>query len=578
MNNEKMTDYEPREISDWLKKIHRGEIALPRFQRSYVWKETQVSKLLIALLTDRPVGALLSISFTNNQRARKFQPRPFFNVGDKNRTFEHCEELVLDGQQRLTSLWQALEARIDDQNYLVEINDWDADELAVATTDEPVRRERDKARVVKDPVAAKGEKLIPVRVLGIDGITQEADALYTWCVGVYGKDEKGREQARKLANKIDRSFVQKLQNRRLWFIQLSDDVSREEAIEIYIRTNQSSSLVKPFDIAVAEYDRQDEDSLRNEIMEWADQTSAAQQLFHQGSEKRVSEIGELILKIACLQKKKIPTDRNYWSTDVIKHLQEKNDGIRTIQDGLEWAFAMLEEFHIFYREHLPSVVPLRVVPALYPALKRIKDPDHEGAARQIISSYLWRSFLGDRYTRGANTKLKEDYDGLAEILSYISDHGLEGISTKISNVPIFSEVIKFPKREELSSIKDPLKPPTTRNVLSRSLLIVSTLEGAYDFASGEKIVKSTIKKRQRHHIFPKKFLQKHKIDDQVVNHALNFSLIAGSTNKKLSDKPPLEYLKDRYLKNMHLSEKDLKKRINSHLIPYDAIKDVGEKM
>lgn len=573
MANE-MTDYKPRIIREWLEKIREGQIALPRFQRSYVWKEAQVSKLLVALLTDRPVGSLLLINFTNSQCTRKFQSRPFFSVGDKDQTFKHCEELVLDGQQRLTSLWRALDHR---QNFFVEIDDWATDELAVAKTDVPVHRERENARVVKDPAFAKERRLIPVSILGVDGITQENDALFKWCVSAYGNREANWEKARKLANKIDQSFVQKLKNRRLWFIQLSDDVSREEAIEIYIRTNQSSSLIKSFDIAVAEYDRQDEDSLRNEIMEWTDRTSAAQCLFNTDPEKSVSEIGELILKIACLQTKRTPTDSNYWAGDVVEHLHGKDGGIRTIEKGLEWAFAMLEEFHIFYKEHLPSVVPLRVVPALYPGFRRIKDPDHQSAARKIISTFLWRSFLGNRYARGANTRLKEDHDGLAEALSHISKHGLEEIRGKILNIPIFFESVEFPKEKELTCFKNPIKPPTTKNALSRSLLVISTLGGAYDFASGEKILKHTIRERERHHIFPKQFLQKNKFEIQVANHALNFALIGNSTNRTLSNKPPLKYLQERYLKNSSLSENDMRKRIDSHLIPYDAIKDVSEE-
>ncbi len=573
----KMTEYESRTIYEWLMKIHQGKIALPSFQRDYVWKPAQVSELLKALLKDRPVGAFLTMSFTNARPTPAFKPRSFFDVGDENQTFEGCEELVLDGQQRLTSLWRALKAESARQQYFVKVENWDSDELEVARMDDPVRLERDKSKVVKDHAHAKELKLIPIRILGIDGVTQEDDALYKWCASVYSDDEEGREHARQLTRKIDTSFAQKLHHRGLWFIQLPEGLPREDAIEIYIKTNQSSSIVKPFDIAVAEYDRQKEDSLRNEILGWVEQTPEAKRLFNSDPEKVVPDVGELILKIACLQKKKVPTEKSYMSSAVIEYLQRENAGLKKILDGLDWAFRLLEEINIFYRTYLPSTVPLQVVPALHPEFEKIKDPDRRGLARNFLFAYIWRSFLGDRYTREVNTKLKEDYGGLVELLSHISEHGQDGVQNKTSGVPVFLEEVTFPDLRVLSRVKDPIKSPTTKNMIARSLLIVSTQGGARDFASGEAITKLDIEKRERHHIFPRNFLQKNGIENPLRNHALNFCLITGPANKKFSNKTPLKQITERFLENRHLTEAALKQRIASHLIPYEAIKDVGEK-
>ena len=385
MKNGKMTDYESRTIEEWLEKIQEGKIALPSFQRDYVWKKDQVKKFLKALLTGRPVGALLTIRFANDPIAGKFKSRPFQDMEDGNPVLAECtdcEELVLDGQQRLTALWKALKAK---EKYFVEIANWNDDELEIAPTDEPVRWEKDNANVAKDPFSAGEQNLIPISVLGMDGITQEKDALYKWCASLYGDDEDGREQARKLTKKIDESFVQKLKHRGLWYIQLPEDVERAEAIEIYINTNKSSSIIKPFDIAVAEFDRPRENFLRKRIQEWVEQMPWAKWASNSGSGEAIPEAGELILKIACLQVEKVPDGKNYASKPVIDHLQTQNTGLEKILEGLDWMYKLLEENYIFDSKHLPSIVPLRVVPALYPEFEKIRNSDHRGIAKSIIS-------------------------------------------------------------------------------------------------------------------------------------------------------------------------------------------------
>ena len=140
------------------------------------------------------------------------------------------------------------------------------------------------------------------------------------------------------------------------------------------------------------------------------------------------------------------------------------------------------------------------------------------------------------------------------------------------DIPIFSKTVGFPDVKKLSNFTEPLNKSST---LGKSLLIISMLEGARDLASGEEIYERNIKGRQCHHIFPKKFLQE-KSKDSPKEHVLNLCYIEEWSNKTISNKPPSEYIKDRFIKNPDLTEKDLKKRIESHLIPYEVIKDAGE--
>src|SRR5699024_8125831 len=93
--------YELGEYLDWTRK---GEIQLPDFQRGYKWEDERIRQLLITVLRGHPMGAVMLLK-TGNEHVR-FKPRAIEGVdlaADAEAKF-----LLLDGQQRLTSLTQAL--------------------------------------------------------------------------------------------------------------------------------------------------------------------------------------------------------------------------------------------------------------------------------------------------------------------------------------------------------------------------------------------------------------------------------------------------------------------------------------
>src|SRR3954452_13416089 len=88
-------------ISTILDQIDLGSIALPEFQRGYVWNRDQVRGLMDSLYRKHPVGGLLVwTTSTDTATARGGQPLPPGYV-----------KLLLDGQQRITSLYGIIRGR-----------------------------------------------------------------------------------------------------------------------------------------------------------------------------------------------------------------------------------------------------------------------------------------------------------------------------------------------------------------------------------------------------------------------------------------------------------------------------------
>src|SRR3954453_17613258 len=92
------------ELSDYLDWTNSGRIQLPDFQRGYKWEDERIRSLLVTVLRGHPLGVVMLLKTGNDQV--RFKPKPLegTNVADGN----HPELLLLDGQQRLTSLTQAL--------------------------------------------------------------------------------------------------------------------------------------------------------------------------------------------------------------------------------------------------------------------------------------------------------------------------------------------------------------------------------------------------------------------------------------------------------------------------------------
>jgi hypothetical protein len=87
-----------------LEQIVQGKIQLPDFQRGWVWDDEHIKSLLISIARAFPIGSIMLLETGGTAR---FQIRPVEGVNPHSAN-SNVERLILDGQQRLTSLVQVL--------------------------------------------------------------------------------------------------------------------------------------------------------------------------------------------------------------------------------------------------------------------------------------------------------------------------------------------------------------------------------------------------------------------------------------------------------------------------------------
>ena len=90
-------------LEDVMQKIQRGEIQLPDFQRKWVWNDDKIKSLLESVIRGFPINSILLLECDAN--SLKFARRPIFGAES---TDTLPQQLILDGQQRLTSLFGAI--------------------------------------------------------------------------------------------------------------------------------------------------------------------------------------------------------------------------------------------------------------------------------------------------------------------------------------------------------------------------------------------------------------------------------------------------------------------------------------
>ncbi|HVC30685.1 MAG TPA: DUF262 domain-containing protein, partial [Steroidobacteraceae bacterium] len=91
-------------LGELLKDVATGKTQLPDFQREWKWDTDQIRSLLASISLGYPVGVVMTLEVGGD--SVRFLPRPISGVTLGNT--RSPEQLILDGQQRLTSLYQSL--------------------------------------------------------------------------------------------------------------------------------------------------------------------------------------------------------------------------------------------------------------------------------------------------------------------------------------------------------------------------------------------------------------------------------------------------------------------------------------
>jgi hypothetical protein len=524
-----------RQLPEWFNRIGSGQIRLPRFQRFQAWGHGEVGDLLEAVLRGLPAGATLVLEVGDREL---FVSRPMPGAPAPS---ERVTEQLLDGQQRLTALWRSFHDDYEDRIYLVYFDvDEEHDGGEIPFVFGQARWSRDGRPFplwADDPKEVAGRGYFPLRLLRPGDVGKEVDE---WCDAATGQDAgKGKE----LSHKIH-SLRERVTSYNVPFLSLPVLTPRDVAVNVFIKMNTTSVRLTPFDIVVAEVEEETGQSLHDLVAAL------------KGSVPEVeayTTATDLILSTAALREDRPPTQVSYQRLDLQRLVREWD----SLTAGVAWMVDFLERESVFDGERLPTTAVLPVLAALAEAVPGALDA--RGNAETLLRRYLWRSFFTRRYENAAATRALQDFRGLRAVLR---DGG------GAAEIPILDESqYSLPTVDELRLASW----PKARDILGRAVLALSIRAGALDLADGSPASRGNLARREYHHLFPDHLLT---TEGQLLPRdsyrALNCALVTWNTNRNISAKEPVKYLRER-VELSALGEGEIRARLASHLVPFDAL-------
>ena len=554
-------------LQEILKKIKQGAIQLPIFQRGWIWPDDHVQKIIASVSQSFPIGAILMLE---NGGPVRLATRPI--EGTKPGIDKvNPETLILDGQQRLTALFQSLTSAqavytLDTKEN--KTNRWyylDMKACITAGTDRVesvisvpenriVRKFQEKAQLdLSSSEKEYAADMFPVNQI-FNANQWERGYLAYW---------KNQDEKWDLFKDFSDKVIDLFKAYQVPTITLDKHTSKEEVCLIFERVNSQGIELTVFELLTAffaassadddpdtdGFDLRDDWDMRNERM-------MEEYPILDGITK-VNFLQALTLLIAgsCRRKEMLDlTAAKY---------QELADQVET---GFKKAARFLDIQNILTARDLPyapQLVPLAAI------LTKLGDAVETEEAQQKIARWYWCGVFGEMYGSATETRFASD---LSEVPPWITGEETNEPRT-IRDASFQSNRILRLRDYNSAAYKG----------------VFALLRQAHDFQTGDTIREHTLRneKIEAHHIFPKVWccenrqVSHDKFRSSVYNSVVNKTPLLGRTNRTIGGKSPSNYLDsikawsnqpmfDFEGNNAGVKDVPMEDKLCSHLIPIDA--------
>ena len=549
-----------RTLNVWFQKLQNGEIKLPRFQRYQAWDKRRITSLLETITYNLPLGITLLLEVDEEKFISRY-------LETAPQTGVKVNEHLLDGQQRLTSLWRSMHNNYENETFFIYIPEFDNEDDGINNEHMMTycqgrwyKKNKKYPLWADSPSACFKKGLIPMNLLKPTDIRSEID---NWInVAVANLEPKDNEDLdfidkykkfNEAKNKLDKTITKLreiINHYNLPFLALPSNTPKDIALRVFINMNTNTKPLSLYDVIVAEIESVKGVSLHD-----------LQNTLNEKHPKIAGyfKLEQLILATSALLQDKTPN--NSGMLEMSKELMVENWNY--LEDGLNKMTDFLANEGVYSRQILPTNAVLAVIAALYKYIP--ESLDDRGKAEILLKKYIWSAFFTDRYENSAASRAFKDFVNLKNII--LKNSKDDGSFYKEDDVPALNRDL-----HAISDIDFLSKTgwPKGENIRARAIMCVASKLGSYDFSDGHKLTQDNLENRDYHHIFPKAILNELDINP---NLALNCAIITSSTNKSLGAKAPLNYIKERY--NI-FDEETINTRLQSHLIPTRRLTEIEE--
>ncbi len=535
-------DSTKKRLADLLKNIVEGKIQLPDFQRGWVWDDQNIRSLLVSIARAFPVGAVMMLETGGDAH---FKIRPVEGLDADKIKPTDAEQLILDGQQRLTSLIQVLmidhpvktrssNGKALQRHYYIDI------ETALLGPD----HYEDAIVGVEADRTLKANFGRDIK-LDLRTPEQEYENFYFPCNQILNSDRW--EEGLNSYNPVQFSRYMQFRTQMLSvfrsydvpIIQLNKENKKEAVCLVFEKVNTGGVPLSVFELVTATYAAENV-NLRDQWYGNAkeEMIGIQQQLKQQRLLQQVQPT-EFLQGLSLLHtwKKRQEDISTGKQGKQITGISAKRESVLSLSlcayqqwkikltAGFLNAAKFLSQESFFSTRDLPystQLVPLATVMAL------IEDDWRQPVVYDKLARWFWCGVLGELYGGAVETRMALDVQDLVE---WIRGRGDEPTTIRDANF-------------------QPARLETLRSRNSAAYKGVSTLvlrEGAQDFFWKSKIRDLNETEWDEcqldiHHIFPKVWCEKQRISPKRYNSILNKTAISFKANRMIGGKAPSAYL------------------------------------
>lgn len=487
-------------IEDLLRDIESHEYILPEFQRGYVWSQKQVKEYLTSLYRGYPTGTFLVWKTPEVQKVRGS------NVNQDSKYFK----LILDGQQRLTSLYALFKGKPPEF--------YEGEKLFFNLY---FNVETEEFTYYMEKMMKGNMEWIPV-----------TEFLQNKDVGKFISQIESPDAKLYYTNNIGK--LVKLNDIRNYTYHLTEisELNIEEVVTIFNLVNSSGTPLSKADLALAHI-----------CSYWPEARDIFKE-FHQKFKAINFDFGLdfLTVCISAVAVDSVLFEKSFYSAseEIIKNAWEK------VVKSLEYIVNVLKtDGNIDSNSDIKT--PFVLTPIVYYLSKNNLNFSLE-KEKKLFLYWMYNALMWGRYSGRTYQTLQSD------IVNLKNNNKVESLIDSIrkqrgGNLEVTSDDLTL---EGVNSRFFPIA-----HIVARSL-------NAIDWFNGVKLSYENIGpdyKIHIHHIFPQAVLYKSgyistdTLDKRKVNEIANLAFITRVTNLKISSSKPLDYLRDIDQKYPHALEK-----------------------
>lgn len=560
-----MFDSTKEDLRDILRSAEEGRLQLPEFQRDYVWGDADVRSLVASVAKGFPVGALLTLE-TGGEI--EFKPRLLAGVPAKD---VRPAELLLDGQQRITSLYQATRSTQPvrtrtpkgtevERYYFIDIKKAvaggvDFEEAIIGVPADRVIRRNFGREIVCDLSTPQGQ--FEADAFPLNLVFDSRDWFYDW------RDHwraRGRDVG-DLERDFHRGVVDRISRYEMPIIRLDKRNSREAICLVFEKVNVGGKKLDAFELVTAIYAasganlREDWAARRARIIGSPNRRDVLSQIastdFLQACtllhtrELRLARAAELMQAKGRIEVKELPQvscNRDALLGLPLHAYQKHADAV---EKGFVEAGSFLNEHKIIWHKDVPYPTLIVGLAATFAILGKTAQT---AAAKEKLARWFWSITLGELYGSSTESRLARDVPELAEWLSGAGPH------------PRSVDEALF-QRDRLGSLRQRI------SAAYKGLHALLMRSGCRDFINGRPTDLMTFfnDKIDIHHIFPQAWCKKTGIPPSVFNSIVNKTPLSKASNIAIGGDAPSVYLR-RIEQRQGLSPEALDDILRSHLI------------